>query len=126
MTEPGLILVIEDSPTQAQRVSTMIKMLCGLNVTLATDGVEALRLVEVKRPDVIVLDVNLPGMDGYQLCKRLKRDPHTASIPIIMLTTADTCRAATYGLEAGADDFFTKPFSPKHLIGRVKELLHLN
>jgi CheY-like chemotaxis protein len=124
MKDPGLVMVVEDSPTQAQKVSTMIKVLCGLNVILATDGIEAFRLVETHRPDVIVLDVNLPDMDGYQICRRLKRDPNTAQIPVIMLTSADSAQAALKGLDAGADDYIPKDvFSSQNLIATLRNYL---
>lgn len=124
MSGPGLVLVVEDSPTQAQKTSTMIKILCGLNVALAADGIEALRIVDANRPDVIVLDVNLPGMDGYQLCKRLKRDQNTAHIPIIMLTSADSAQAAMQGIGAGADDYIPKDvFATENLVATLRNYL---
>ena len=124
MSDPGLVLVVEDSPTQAQKTSMMIKILCGLNVAVAADGIEALRAVDANRPDVIVLDVNLPGMDGYQLCKRLKRDQTTAHIPIIMLTSADSAQAAMQGLGAGADDYIPKDvFATENLIATLRNYL---
>lgn len=125
--DPGLVLVVEDSPTQGQKVSTMIRILCGLNVTIAMDGIEALRVIEAKPPDVIVLDVELPGMNGYQVCRRLKRDKHTEHIPIIMLTAADSSEAAVNGLVAGADDYIPKDeFAIENLIASLRNYLNFH
>jgi pilus assembly protein CpaE len=125
--DPGLVLVVEDSPTQGQKMSTMIKVLCGLNVTIAMDGIEALRMIEANPPDVIVLDVELPGMNGYQVCRRLKRDKHTAHIPIIMLTAADSSEAAVHGLVAGADDYIPKDeFGTENLIASLRNYLNFH
>jgi CheY-like chemotaxis protein len=108
VNEVGLVLVVEDSPTQGQMVSTMIRILCGLNVVIAADGSQAMQAIHTNQPNVIVLDVNLPDMDGYQLCNRLKRDPLTAHIPIIMLTSMHSDQATTRGLAAGANDYIPK------------------
>jgi CheY-like chemotaxis protein len=124
MSQAGLVLVVEDSPTQAQKVSTMIRVLCGLKVSVAADGLEALRSVFTNSPDVIVLDVNLPGMDGYQLCKRLKRNRRTAHIPVIILTASESLSAVRHGLDAGADDFIPKDgLTAENLVATLRNYL---
>jgi len=87
------------------------------------DGEEALIYVEKHHPDCIVLDLMLPGLDGLTVCRRLKRNPATAQIPILMLTAKGDERDVVTGLEAGADDYVTKPFSPKVMLARVNALL---
>ncbi len=121
MKKIPLILVVEDSPTQAEKMSALLSVLCGMRVIVAKDGIEALRSVEQNHPDLVILDVNLPRMDGFQVCKRLKRDPNTASIPIIMLTTSDSSEAARNGLEAGADDYIPKDvFATDNLLATMR------
>ncbi len=121
MKKIPLILVVEDSPTQAEKMSALLNVLCGMRVIVAKDGIEALRSVAQNHPDLVILDVNLPRMDGYQVCKRLKRDPNTASIPIIMLTTSDSSEAARNGLEAGADDYIPKDvFATDNLLATMR------
>ena len=110
MGTPPLVLVIEDSPTQAQQLDVILAAR-GLQVIIADDGLKGLRMVDERHPDLIVLDVNLPTMDGLQVCKRLKRDPNTAHIPIVMLTAADSASATVQGLNVGADDYIPKDSS---------------
>lgn len=107
MGKSALVLIVEDSPTQAQKIQAV---LCSyqLRVAVATDGLQALSMVDDEQPDLVVLDVNLPKMVGYQVCNRLKRDNTTAHIPVIMLTPADSADATLRGLELGADDFIPK------------------
>lgn len=122
MNSYPLILLVEDSPTQALELSSHLKRF-GLNVMVAEDGVSGLRLVDEHRPDMVVLDVNLPKMDGFQVCRRLKRDPQTASIPVIMLTVADSSESTLTGLEAGADDYIPKDmFAVDNLIATMQSL----
>ncbi len=121
MSDIPLILIVEDSPTQAQKLSTMLSTLYGLRVLVAKDGVEALTMAGQQHPEVIVLDVNLPQMDGFQVCKRLKRDKNTANIPVIMLTSADSSDAAMQGLDAGASDYIPKDvFATESLIETLR------
>jgi CheY-like chemotaxis protein len=121
MSDTPLILIVEDSPTQAQKVGSVLTTLYGLHVIVAKDGVEALAMAGKDHPDAIVLDVNLPQMDGYQVCKRLKRDKNTAHIPVIMLTSSDTSDAALQGLESGADDYIPKDvFATENLISTLR------
>jgi two-component system, OmpR family, alkaline phosphatase synthesis response regulator PhoP len=95
----------------------------GYVVEGVTSGEEALSLVQLKPPDLVVLDLMLPGVDGMEVCKTLKRDPRTQHIPIMMLTARSEDADIVAGLELGADDYITKPFSPRVLIARVRTVL---
>jgi DNA-binding response OmpR family regulator len=107
MTKNPVVLLIEDSITQAREIILFLKR-AGIDVVHEEDGPGGLRKIYSLRPDAIVLDVNLPGMDGLQICRRIKRDPEVSGIPVIMLTSADTADATLNGIEAGADDYIPK------------------
>jgi len=102
-----LAVIVEDSPTQAKQIAANLAEY-DVRAVIAYDGPDGLRAVDEHKPDLIVLDVNLPTMDGFQVCRRLKRDPNTRNIPVIMLTAADDSEATLQGLEAGADDYIPK------------------
>ena len=95
----------------------------GYQVRIAKDGPEALRSVEQEQPDLLVLDVMLPGMDGLEVCRQLRLNPRFRQIPIIMLTAKGEVIDKVLGLELGADDYMTKPFSPRELLARIKARL---
>ena len=116
------VLLIEDSKTQAAQIKATLESL-GLEVRVAYDGLDGIRSVMEKHPGLIVLDVKLPGMDGFQVCRRLKRSPDTAAIPIIMLTERDEAQSTMSGLQAGADDYIPKDiFATEHLMTTLQEL----
>lgn len=116
------VLLVEDSPTQAQEIKINLER-HGFHVFVAEDGLTGLRLVDLHQPDLVVLDLNLPDMDGYQICRRLKRDPNTSQIPVIMLTVADSSDATLTGLEAGADDYIPKDtFANENLLSTLQAL----
>lgn len=116
------VLLIEDSKTQAAQIKATLESV-GLEVRVAYDGQDGLREVMERRPDLIVLDVKLPGMDGFQVCRRLKRTPETQSIPIIMLTEKDGAQATMSGIQAGADDYIPKDiFATEHLVNTLQQL----
>src|SRR5690242_4296535 len=116
------ILVIDDEPDALELVAYNLKQ-AGFSVVTAKDGAEGLEKVKSTSPDLIVLDVMLPEMDGFSLCRVFKNTPVTANIPIIMLTAKAAEIDRVLGLELGADDYLTKPFSPRELVLRVKKLL---
>ncbi len=101
------LVLIEDSPTQAQQIATHLSGF-GFEVYVATDGPEGLQLVDEVQPVAVVLDVNLPSMNGFQVCRRLKRDENLAHIPVIMLTSADGSDDILQGLDMGATDYIPK------------------
>ncbi|TKS61473.1 MAG: DNA-binding response regulator [Nitrospira sp.] len=116
------ILVVEDEQDILQLVKLYLEKE-GFRVVTAMTGPECLRQVKEEKPDLIVLDLMLPEMDGLEVCKRLRSVPDTAMLPIIMLTAKAEESDTIIGLELGADDYVTKPFSPKALVARVKALL---
>jgi len=95
----------------------------GFKVSHARDGAEGLKRVKAMPPDLVILDLMLPGLDGLDVCKALRANPATSALPILMLTAKGEESDKVIGLELGADDYLTKPFSPKELVARVKSLL---
>lgn len=116
------ILVADDEEDVLRLVSSNLRN-AGYEVVTAADGGEALRRARAEMPDLIVLDLMLPGLSGLEVCKALKSDPQTASIPIVMLTAKAEEIDRVVGLELGADDYVTKPFSPREFVLRVKSIL---
>jgi DNA-binding response OmpR family regulator len=122
MSESPRVLIIEDSTTQAQLTAAQLSQY-NIDVMIAGDGLQGLRSVNTFRPHLIVLDINLPKMDGYQVCQRLKRDETTRHITVIMLTSNDSSKDALKGLAAGADDYIPKDvFAVQHLLAVLETL----
>ncbi len=116
------VLLVEDSRTQAAQIKETLESV-GLKVRVAYDGPEGLREATENPPALIVLDVKLPSMDGFQVCRRLKRHPATQNVPVIMLTEKASAKATMSGLHAGADDYIAKDvFASEHLINTLHEL----
>jgi DNA-binding response OmpR family regulator len=116
------ILVVDDEPDAVDLVQFNLTN-AGYEVLSAADGPEALEKARAFCPDLILLDVMLPEIDGLEVCKLLRRDPATSGIPVIMLTAKAAEIDRVLGLELGADDYVTKPYSPRELVLRVKNLL---
>ncbi len=119
------ILVVDDEPDAVELIAFNLKG-AGYDVVTAADGEEALKKARATLPALIILDLMLPEVDGLEVCKILRRDPNTAPIPIIMLTAKAAEIDRVLGLELGADDYVTKPFSPRELVLRIKRLLRTN
>ncbi len=116
------ILVVEDDHDIAQLLALSIRK-AGLEVLVSENGYEALSIVRQHQPDLLVLDLMIPGIDGFEVCKELKRDPKTAELPIIILTARGEEIDRIIGLELGADDYVVKPFSPRELLLRIRAIL---
>lgn len=116
------ILVVDDEPDALELIEYKLRG-AGYQVFTAADGASALKLARKHKPDVVVLDLMLPEVDGIEVCKNLRRDPETADMPILMLTAKADEIDRVIGLEVGADDYVTKPFSPRELILRIKNIL---
>ena len=116
------ILIVDDEPDDLEVIAFKLKEAGYIPLT-AADGLRAVELVRDERPALVVLDLMLPKLDGLEVCKLLRRDPATAGIPIIMLTARAAEMDRIVGLELGADDYVTKPFSPRELVLRIKKVL---
>lgn len=116
------ILVVDDEPDAVDLIEFNLRA-AGFEVITAADGDSALQKARTAAPGLLVLDLMLPEVDGLEVCKLLRRDPATAALPIIMLTAKADAVDRILGLELGADDYLTKPFSPRELVLRVKNLL---
>ena len=116
------ILIVEDEPDMAELVAFKLDR-AGFQTVVAQDGLSAVKLAWSEEPDLILLDLMLPGKDGFSVFKDLRRDARTSTTPVIMLTARAQTQDRIEGLEAGADDYLTKPFSPKELILRVESVL---
>jgi len=116
------ILVVEDDENIQQLVGYNLAK-AGFHVIYADNGEQALSVIKRERPELIVLDLMLPGLSGFEICKLVRKDPKTKSLPIVMLTAKSEENDMAAGLDLGADDYITKPFSPKILISRIKAAL---
>ena len=113
------ILVVDDDRNLRKIIQTNLE-LAGYDVTTAGNGNDALRILDSMQPDLVVLDVMMPIIDGYEVARRIRRHPSNAHVPIIMLTAKGEVDDKLAGFEAGADDYMTKPFGPQELLARVK------
>jgi two-component system alkaline phosphatase synthesis response regulator PhoP len=118
----GKILIVEDEANIRQLVKYNLEK-DGYLVLEAADGLQGLKLAKAEKPELLLLDLMLPQMDGLEVCRNLKGNPATSALPIIMLTAKSEEIDKVIGLELGADDYMTKPFSPRELLARVKAVL---
>jgi two-component system alkaline phosphatase synthesis response regulator PhoP len=118
------ILVVDDNLQNLELLHAYLEEL-GLPVRTARDGLEALQAVEVQQPDIILLDVMMPRMSGFQACAKIKSNPETRDIPVVMVTALNEVGDVERAVESGADDFLTKPVNKLELLTRVKSLLRV-
>lgn len=116
------ILIVDDDRDVAQTISITLKRR-DFRVQVAYSGMEALRMLKRFHPDLIILDVSMPGIDGFEVCRRLRKNEETASLPIIFLTARGLDDDRIEGFRVGADDYLSKPFNPEELVLRVKAVL---
>ena len=116
----GDVLVVEDDPEINELVGAYVE-LAGFHYRRALDGAEALRQAREHHPALIVLDVMLPDVDGFEVCRTLKSEKRTAIIPVVMLTALDRAEHRQRGCQCGAIDYITKPFDPDHLLKSIRE-----
>ena len=118
------LLLVDDDPDVGKMLGNFLRE-ANYQMYTATSAIDGLRILFNERPNLILLDVMMPGMDGYEVCRRLKADGRWRHIPVVMLTAKDTVRDMVLGLEIGADDYITKPFNTEELIARIKVLLRI-
>lgn len=123
-TEDSRILVVDDN---AQNLELLVEYLGGMDcqIDTAVDGVEALEKIETRQPDLILLDVMMPRMSGFECCRKIRSNPDTRDIPVIMVTALNELGDIERGVESGTDDFITKPVNRLELVTRVKSLLRV-
>jgi len=121
---PEKVLVVDDVPVNVKLLADLLAVK-GYAVVTAASGAEALEKVEKEEPGLVLLDVMMPGMSGYDVCRRLRQNAATAMLPVIMVTALDPAQERVKGIEAGADDFLSKPINQPELLARVKSLLRI-
>ncbi len=116
------ILIVEDSPTQAEELKYVLER-HNFAVTVARNGIEALSLIRAQTPTMVITDIVMPEMDGYQLCREIKQDDKLKHLPVILLTSLSNPRDVVMGLECGADNFLTKPYEEKYILSRIQYII---
>lgn len=120
---PTRVLVVEDEADVARLIKHSLERGDGMQVDILASGTDAVRLATSAPPDVLILDLNLPGVDGIEVCRMLRARPATSALPIIILTARADEGDRVFGLDLGADDYVVKPFSPRELAARVRAVL---
>lgn len=120
-----LVLIVDDEP-MARTLLRLMLVRAGFNVSEAEDGFDALEKVMISQPDIILLDVMMPGMDGFSVCEELRQRKETSTLPIIMLSAKTDLDSINKGLRVGATKYLTKPISPDDLTQHVKDILDSN
>jgi DNA-binding response OmpR family regulator len=116
--EFNTVLIVDDNPTNLDVLSTSLKS-AGFRIAVALDGETAINQIQYRQPELILLDVMMPGIDGFETCRRLKGDTHTQHIPIIFMTALADTEHKVKGLSLGAVDYITKPFQQDEVLARV-------
>ena len=119
------LLLIDDEPDICNTVRMGLEMMGDFNVATATDGKEGIRLAKKLQPDLILLDVMMPRMSGFEVCRRIKNDPKTTDIPVIMVTALNELGDIERAINSGTDDFLSKPINKWELVTRVRTMLKL-
>lgn len=118
----AVVLIIDDSPTELHLFQSMLEK-AGFETLVADSGEEGLRQARAARPDCILMDVVMPGMNGFQATRRLTKDPMTSSIPVIMITSKDQETDKIWGMRQGAVEYLVKPVANKDLVSKIKSVM---
>jgi len=118
------ILIVDDNAQNAELLQAYLEPL-NSRIRIAVDGVEALEQVDKRQPDIILLDIMMPRMSGFEVCRRLKSNPETKDIPVVMVTALNELADVERGVDSGADDFLSKPINKLELLTRVKSVLRV-
>src|SRR4029453_11998656 len=121
---PARILVVDDTPANVKLLTDVLTAK-GYDVISAANGEDGLRRVSVDRPDLVLLDIMMPGMNGYEVCRTIRAETAPRVLPVVMVTSLDPAQERVKGLEAGADDFLSKPINQPELLARVRSLLRI-
>src|SRR5436305_8155657 len=124
MTVPSKILVVDDTPNNVKLLADLLTVK-GYSVSTATNGEDGLARVLSDKPDLVLLDVMMPGLSGYDVCRRIRANPSTALLPVVLVTSLDPHQERVHGIDAGADDFLSKPINQPELFARVRSLLRV-
>ena len=124
MNTPAKILVVDDTPRNVKLLADVLTVK-GYSVATAASGREALAQIEAEQPDLVLLDVVMPEMSGYEVCRKIRENPATQILPVVMVTALDPGEERVKGIDAGADDFLTKPINQAELLARVRSLLRI-
>jgi len=124
MTSPARILVVDDTPANVKLLVDVLRAK-GYEVSAAVNGEEALARIAEQPPDLVLLDIMMPGLSGYDVCRRIRANPATALLPVVLCTSLDPKQERVNGIEAGADDFIPKPINQQELFARVRSLLRI-
>jgi class 3 adenylate cyclase len=124
VSDPARILVVDDTPENVLLLSVVLEKK-GYQVVTASSGAQALQLIATEPPDLVLLDVVMPQMSGYEVCRKIRENPASGVLPVVMVTALDPGQERIKGLDAGADDFLTKPINQAELLARVRSLLRI-